>query len=434
MIAKAFEEIRQTDLQDLISNAVAERRTIEYKQTLPAGTDADKKEFLADVSSFANTAGGDLIFGMSESHGVPVQIVGITAADLDLEIRRLDSIIGAGLQPRVRHNIRVVETQIGLKVLLIRIERSWIGPHRVIFGGHDKFYARNSAGKYPLDVNELRSAFTFTEAIAERIRAFRMDRIIAVSNGQTPLPMQPSPKTVLHCLPLESFAGQHQFDAMYFYRKPDQLPPMGTTGCDRRINLDGVVTFNQNQSGQSWSYTQVYRNGVIEAVEGATLDHQSGGVRLIPSLSYQKMILEYLPICFRALQFLGSTVPIFVALTLTGVKGLVMGVSQERWGRDRTYPIDTETLVLPETEVEDFNTTPGEILKRIFDLVWNACGYPESKNFDSNGNWTGLSSGHAASEYHQSATLSARQLRRTPPRWRSAQCTSNTSQLQSSSR
>jgi len=66
-----LEKISQADLQNLIDNAVAEGRTIEYKQALPGGTDSEKKEFLADVSSFANTAGGDLLFGISEDKGVP---------------------------------------------------------------------------------------------------------------------------------------------------------------------------------------------------------------------------------------------------------------------------------------------------------------------------------------------------------------------------
>ena len=49
--------------------------------------------------------------------------------------------------------------------------------------------------------------------------------------------------------------------------------------------------------------------------------------------------------------------------------------------------IDRETLILPETWVEDWDTPPGKILKPMFDLVWNACGYPASRNFDSEGNW-----------------------------------------------
>src|ERR1700722_8600125 len=102
MIEKRLQDITEDDLTSLISGGVTEGRTIEYKRQLPGNSDGDKKEFLADVSSFANTGGGDLIFGMTENQGVAAQILGLQSGDLDLEIRRLDSIISSGLDPRIR--------------------------------------------------------------------------------------------------------------------------------------------------------------------------------------------------------------------------------------------------------------------------------------------------------------------------------------------
>ncbi|MEO6803125.1 MAG: hypothetical protein ABI197_07775, partial [Granulicella sp.] len=60
----------------------------------------------------------------------------------------MDSIIAAGLSPRIRHTIKAVRRAAGPSVLIIRVERSWAGLHRVIFQNHDKFWGRNSAGKY----------------------------------------------------------------------------------------------------------------------------------------------------------------------------------------------------------------------------------------------------------------------------------------------
>ena len=67
MILKPLEQIAADHLPALITNAVSEGRTIDYKRELPGNSDGDKKEFLADVSSFANTSGGDLVFGMGPS-------------------------------------------------------------------------------------------------------------------------------------------------------------------------------------------------------------------------------------------------------------------------------------------------------------------------------------------------------------------------------
>jgi hypothetical protein len=50
-------------------------------------------------------------------------------------------------------------------------------------------------------------------------------------------------------------------------------------------------------------------------------------------------------------------------------------------------PIQARNLILPETLVQDYTTPVGQILKPMFDLVWNACGYAGSRNFDADGNW-----------------------------------------------
>ena len=76
-----------------------------------------------------------------------------------------------------------------------------------------------------------------------------------------------------------------------------------------------------------------------------------------------------------------------VSLSLLKTKGLEMGTSS--YNDVAGYAIDQENLILPEVVVEDPTMPASEILKPLFDLVWNACGYPESQNFDTQGNWIG---------------------------------------------
>ncbi|MBZ5656501.1 MAG: ATP-binding protein [Acidobacteriia bacterium] len=382
MIQKRLDDITEQVLAALISNGVREGRTIDYKRGLPGSTDADKKEFLADASSFANTATGDLVFGMDEDQGLPTQVTGIQTADLDLEIRRLESILAAGLSPRIRYAIKVVSVANG-QVLVMRVERGWTGPHRVIFQGHDKFYGRNSAGKYPLDVNELRTAFTLSGTAIERIRAFRTDRIIALANNETPIPFVEDPKIVLHCIPVDSFASQTQYDILPFYEGPMRLQPMGTTSWDLRLNLEGVLAFGRHQPAHT--YTQLYRTGVIEVVNAYALAMKHRGRVVIHSIAYEQNVFKYLPRCFQYLRELGCTAPVAVALSLIKTRGLEMAVDD--FDIERGYPINSDTIILPETLVEDLLTPIGKILKPLFDLVWNACGFPSSRNFDSEGNW-----------------------------------------------
>ncbi len=168
---KPLESVEESDLQDLLKNQVAESKILDYKETLPGNSGNDKKEFLFDVSSFANAAGGHLVYGIKEDDGVPVEICGLQDINPDEEILRMESMIRDGINPRIPGiSIRSIPFDSSNCVIVIRIPKSWASPHMVTFKGSSKFYSRNSAGKYQLDVSEIRSAFLLSETIAERIR------------------------------------------------------------------------------------------------------------------------------------------------------------------------------------------------------------------------------------------------------------------------
>jgi len=120
-----FADIAQKQLQGLIDAKVSEARDIEYKRDLYGNADADHAEWLADVSSFANTAGGDLIFGIEASKGIPSRFAPI-AGDIDQEILRLEQIARANLQPRLLGlQCRSIALVGGGHALMVRVPRSY---------------------------------------------------------------------------------------------------------------------------------------------------------------------------------------------------------------------------------------------------------------------------------------------------------------------
>src|ERR1700676_5539338 len=66
MLPIRFHDIGSDDILRLVENKSSERKTLEYKQVLKIGQQEERAEFLADISSFANASGGDIIFGVSE--------------------------------------------------------------------------------------------------------------------------------------------------------------------------------------------------------------------------------------------------------------------------------------------------------------------------------------------------------------------------------
>jgi len=386
MINKHLDKIDISDLKQLQSNAVSEGKTIEYKKLLPTNSYADRKEFLADISSFSNASGGDLIFGILEENGSPKSIDGLEIESVDEEIRKYENIIRDGIEPRIIFATRAVNVSGKKNIFIFRVNKSWVGPHRVIYEGHDKFYSRNSAGKYALDTNELKSAFNLSQTLTEQINKFKTERITQLISDNLPLPFYDGGKIVLHLIPLESFSPNYRIDLNPIINEPAKLKPIYASGWSYRINLEGVLSYSGGRNDKSHSYIQLYRNGIIEAVEGLMLSAEREK-KYIPSVAYEIELIKSLREFLNLTKELGINMPIVIFLTLIGVNGYEMAVDRMRFWGDY-YKIDKDILQLPETLIESYNTEPKDILRPMFDLVWNACGFKRSYNFDEAGNWT----------------------------------------------
>ncbi len=154
---KSIDELDEKDFHSLIDNKTPESRFIEYKLTLPGNSDKDKKEFLADVSSFSNAVGGYIIYGILEDNGIPQELVGLKITDSDAEILRLENILRDGIAPRLP-GIKIVPLQLkkASPIIILHAPRSWISPHMVTYAGGTKFFSRNSAGKCQLSRGQSR--------------------------------------------------------------------------------------------------------------------------------------------------------------------------------------------------------------------------------------------------------------------------------------
>ncbi len=191
MFDKPLADLGKDDLNLLVTNGVAEGRSIEYKRELPVRGADGTREFLADISSFANGSGGDMVFGVVEADGKPQSIPGLARINADQEIARLESLHRDGIEPRLRGvHMRAIEGFSDGPAIVVRIPRSWAGPHMI--KGSPRFYSRNSNGKAPLDVTEIRTAFLHSLGLADRIREFRDDRIGRILAGETPVPLTSS--------------------------------------------------------------------------------------------------------------------------------------------------------------------------------------------------------------------------------------------------
>ena len=303
---------------------------------------------------------------------------------VDAVILKLENSIRDGIAPRIPGiATRAISLSNNRVVIIFRIPRSFSQPHMITFKNASKFYARNSAGKYPMDVGELRTAFTLSQNTTDRIRSFRHQRLEMISSGETPINMNQGAKIVLHIIPIGAFDPASNFDVASLKQ---HLPsPLSGNGWEYRYNFDGLLTTWQSQL----SYAQTFRNGIIEAVDDYLLRTSDRNNSLvIPSVQYEKKVIEKSLEYIFFQQKLGVEPPFFIMLSLLNVKGYLMSIPMlSMHFPGYNHPIDRDNLLMTEVMIEDFNFEPSKILKPTFDTVWNACGYPGSLNYDDSGNW-----------------------------------------------
>lgn len=379
MIPEPIGSITKEVIDKLVANAVSEGRTLDYKESLPGNSDSEKYEFLADVSSFANSSGGDILYGIREKRdagkllGIPEAADGVTVTSVDAEILRLDNIIRDGIAPRIS-NVRMIAIPGFARgpIILVRIPNSWLSPH-MISKRESRFYARNNAGKYPLDIAEIRSAFALSESLPDKIRRFRDDRVAKIVADETPVKLMGSSRVVLHVLPVAALNPVTRIDVVSLIGK--SLAPLDSNGYNTRLNFDGLVNFDPISGLPSCqSYVQFFRTGAIETVNGYMI-YPRDGKKVIEGKYFKKKLISTLGAYLKLQEELQVQPPIFVMVTLLGVLGFRMNVGGSSIDNE---PIDRDSLFLPDIIIENYDVNVAALLRPTFDTLWQACGLEQS--------------------------------------------------------
>jgi hypothetical protein len=379
MIVKPTTLIELSDIEALVGNA-AEDRYIDFKQAPVGRADADRKDFIADVTAFANASGGHIIFGIVEGQdAVASQITGITIADRDQEERRLSDMIRTGTEPRLSEfEFKWLDEPIGKSILVLHVPRSWRSPHRVTLAGHNQFYVRNSRGKHPMNTDELRAAFTYGQALEERVARFRRDRIEVIRKQEAPTTVDTNPIMIVHAIPLVSLADP---PTISFSEREVLQSPLGGGGYNYAYTLEGPVTYNP----QSAAYTIHFRNGIIEGLapcRGSVTP--KGGI----SLTGQENVLwTALRGYFRYWQDKNVRGPYVFYVSLLNVKGYAAIINPMLM--DEAEPMRRNELDLPAQLLSDADKDADArvLLRPTFDLLWNGFGHARSPNYDHNGHY-----------------------------------------------
>ena len=141
-------------------------------------------------------------------------------------------------------------------------------------------------------------------------------------------------------------------------------------------------------------YTQLFRNGVIEATKVRVTGPANQQAWRIPMRTFVEQIYERMPSYLRAIQALGVSPPFAVSIALHGVQGSTLGIRADFWDEDQRS-IDRPTLILPTQVIADAGTDAEyrQALTPAMNALFNAVGIASAedflRNFAANGTWIG---------------------------------------------
>lgn len=374
MIERPFDAITLNDIKDFVTYARSEGATLDFKEAFPAANDKGVRDFLADVTAFANTDGGDIIIGVREDkNGVAADIVGIDRSGLDEALRRVEDQLRACVDPRVS-NFQMCEIACddGRVVLVIRVAASMIAPHRVTFKGGSRFFRRANRGNYEMSTTELRQAFAASTDLPARIRDLH-HKAVSTSKGENmPFCIRPGPAAILTVAPVSVLRNVRDIAVT---REEAVLPPRHTGSGGMRVGLNGTIVHSpidtENGSVRSWSIN--HRLGYVDFAWSIGEAGNDGRKfvwpdALVPEL---KGIVPFTISRLRKYEIEG---PWIAMLTLTGVKESRL-IAGDGWVSDAAWQ---DSAYLGEI-VE--NTITPEALKPFTSGFWRLFGedcVPES--------------------------------------------------------
>jgi hypothetical protein len=366
-----------SDIVALINSRVPESRRLEYKSELPGGRDADRRDFVADVSAFANADGGAIIFGIATARegnadtGIAEQAVGLSV-NLDEAKRRLISLLVAGVDPPLVTHVEFQEVVGGVlqnPVLVLGIAQSLERPHRVEMDGSHRIWRRGDGMKYEPSVSELRRMFSertswITEAMRyrdARIEWLRASSVVDLEGS-----------VLVHLLPLGRLDDFHDLRNAQRIVNSGDLPLLSTGhGVDFRYNADGFqLIVTGYQSSEILEYLQFLRSGGSEAYSRSFLGDETNGKRPLWARELHAALLRHVVgVRAKLAHYLRVEPPLVLLLSLIGVRNAYVATPQLMNRRT----IDRDRIDLPPAILTS-DSEADTICKDLMHVVYQAAG------------------------------------------------------------
>jgi len=371
------------DLKALIENQVDESKWLDYKREIHLSSDRDKREFLKDVSAFANTEGGYLVYGIAEEEGKPIGVVGVEGSIDSIKLR-MEQILETGLNPRLYGYTITSYLLEGKTVLVLHVTPSWNRPHMVLKDDY-RFYERTNAGVARMDISGLREAFLGAASLIDRAESFRQRRAKAILQIPTLKQRETNEQQGIlawHFLPFQSFSPDFQVELNNeevlkgFYRLEGVH--------SGRFNFEGYLRGRWRDETFLEEFWQIFRDGKIEYVSAHTMI-STQGKEFLPLGRVDYLTATYcLPNLFLLRSLLRPSPPYFLGLSILNIRGIQPFISPPKTLSTPTPVLNHDHLFFPYHVVE--NWSKDSLLEAFCSLLeqfWQSFGISHDLYLDN---------------------------------------------------
>lgn len=376
-----MKNITPQQLQELIDNKVFENKELEYKDySFEDGKipDKQKDKFMKEIAAFANTNGGTIIIGMQENEDrLPISLngAGLSIGEFDNWLSSFRQLVLSRIRPHL-HGIECVPVELSDSniAIVIYVPKSYARPHSFWDGNKDEFFMRYANGITYMDIDDLRKQFLYSNDVQDKIRQFRRDRISMIAANECIGNLGNEAKIIFHIIPEWSFELGNSIELEDLNKTI--FRPICASAWEKRYNADGycIYSFN-NETKLINDYTQVFHNGIFEAVE---IELMSG--------KDEKKIIEWSQTqlaCRGALIDYGEIMerlhipkPWHILATIINAKDYVAIFG---WGKLSSHIERDLVYSLEGICTEDIPMITA--LEPVFDSLSNAFGFPKSDSF-----------------------------------------------------
>jgi hypothetical protein len=286
------------NILDLVNQSVQENIHLDYKQsTALQGSDSKKDEIAKDVSAFANSDGGTIIYGVAEENHIPARIDG--GIDFELFSKEwIENVVTSRISPRISNlkifPIHIPDSSPARYILVLSIPKSESAPH---MSSDKRYYKRHNFKSMPMEhyeIEDIRNRFRhpnlkISASIISPVVVLNEDSLqirffLTITNFSETLAEYYSIEVlvkndfIVECADLNREEGEMFIDgvALARYHKnfgiPSSMPiwkGANFRALDLRVNIPSQyfgssvpIVFSINQSGRGKTY--IYHRFIIQ--------------------------------------------------------------------------------------------------------------------------------------------------------------------------